>query len=367
MKGSSLPIRNLKKGKRPWLLDLRYIGGTRLTFETEDEAKAERKKKLKEFQESGRESLALTSDDRLDFVRARKELSKYDTTIEAAVAFYKSQHGISEPIPLSKAIKRIIKTKEDARKNSEYIRQLRMTLEGLAEFVNDPLVSHVTREQIETYLFRPNWKAATIRGQRINIRTFFKFALSHHWISNDPSEHIEGIDLPDTPPGILTVQECEALLAACRSVEPELTTFFSIGLFCGLRSEGELQKIRAEDIDLERGFVNVRAEITKSRKRRLVELSENCKAWLDLGIHPPIKTQHRFEKVKKEASRILGTEFVWPRNAMRHSFASYHLAFHQSAEKTALQLGHHSTDMLFRHYRALVTKEDAEKFWNIKP
>jgi hypothetical protein len=367
MKGSKAPIRNIQKGKRPWLLDLRYIGGKRQTFETEADAKAERKKKLKEVETHGREALALTADERIDFVRARKELERHGATIQKAVEFYKSHHGISEAVPVSVAVERILKSKRESGKDSEYIRQLKMTLDGLRIFTQDPLVSQVTRQQIEAFLFRPNWKPATIRGQRINIKTFFRFALSHHWIASDPSAHIERIQLTDSPPGILLVEEGAALLRACQLIEPEMTTFFALGMFCGLRSEGELEWIRKDNIDLERGFVEVPAAITKSRQRRIVDLSENCKAWLKLGIHPTVKIQYRFDRVRRKAGEILERKFEWPRNAMRHSFASYHLAMHQSAEKTALQMGHHSTDMLFRHYRELVTPQDAKKFWSIMP
>lgn len=51
----------------------------------------------------------------------------------------------------------------------------------------------------------------------------------------------------------------------------------------------------------------------------------------------------------------------WPHDAMRHSYASYHLAMHGSADKTSTELGHRSTEMLFRHYREPVTKHDAEQ------
>ena len=52
---------------------------------------------------------------------------------------------------------------------------------------------------------------------------------------------------------------------------------------------------------------------------------------------------------------------------MRHTFASYHLAMFRSAEKTALELGHRDTTMLFSHYRELVQIADAEEYWSIKP
>ena len=57
----------------------------------------------------------------------------------------------------------------------------------------------------------------------------------------------------------------------------------------------------------------------------------------------------------------------WPNNALRHSFASYHLALHQNAATTALQLGHTDSRLLFEHYRELVHPEDAKAFWEITP
>ena len=45
---------------------------------------------------------------------------------------------------------------------------------------------------------------------------------------------------------------------------------------------------------------------------------------------------------------------------------AYHLAEHQSAEKTALEMGHRDTKMLFEHYRELVTKEAAKRYWKIR-
>jgi integrase len=58
---------------------------------------------------------------------------------------------------------------------------------------------------------------------------------------------------------------------------------------------------------------------------------------------------------------------AWPHNGLRHSFGSYHLAFYGDAVKTAQQMGHRSADVVHNHYKALVLKVEAEKFWNLKP
>jgi len=109
-------------------------------------------------------------------------------------------------------------------------------------------------------------------------------------------------------------------------------------------------------------YIEITAAKSKTRKRRLVTLSENLKEWLSLdGDFPPTNKPKRLKRILDESG------VIWSPDIMRHSYASYHLALHQSADKTALEMGHRDTQMLFRHYRELVTKKDAIEYWNIEP
>src|SRR5207244_7130138 len=56
----------------------------------------------------------------------------------------------------------------------------------------------------------------------------------------------------------------------------------------------------------------------------------------------------------------------WPDNALRHSFASYHLAHFKDAAALALEMGHTDSGMIFNHYRQLVRPKEAERYWKIK-
>jgi integrase len=113
----------------------------------------------------------------------------------------------------------------------------------------------------------------------------------------------------------------------------------------------------------------VKAAKTKSAQRRLVTISENLASWLAPlrkiagRVRPPSITYRRKFSVALKAAEIE----QWPHNALRHSFASYHLAQHQDAAKTALELGHTESATLFRHYRELVTPEAAKALWQILP
>jgi integrase len=57
----------------------------------------------------------------------------------------------------------------------------------------------------------------------------------------------------------------------------------------------------------------------------------------------------------------------WPSNALRHSFASYHLAHFKNAAELVLDMGHTNEQMIFDHYRQLVPPADAARYWKISP
>lgn len=111
----------------------------------------------------------------------------------------------------------------------------------------------------------------------------------------------------------------------------------------------------------ERGFLEVTAEKSKTRRRRIVEIQPNLAAWLQIGGKLPLGDVNT--KVYR-LTKIL--PFAFPRNVTRHSFVSYHLAAFDNAAKTAIQSGH-SEQIMFNHYHEVVTKEAAADFWGILP
>ena len=102
-----------------------------------------------------------------------------------------------------------------------------------------------------------------------------------------------------------------------------------------------------------------------------MDISENLRAWLTplaktegpliprgltVRVREAYRATDKFEHGKIEN---------WPQDGLRHSFASYHLAKHQNAPQTSLQMGHTSPQMLFNHYRNLVLAGDADRYWSL--
>jgi integrase len=135
--------------------------------------------------------------------------------------------------------------------------------------------------------------------------------------------------------------------------------YLAIGLFAGVRPL-EIQRLQQQDITDR--YIEITAAKAKTRKRRLVSLSDNLKEWIALGGDLPLTN-----KPKRLARVLHMAGLKWKPDIMRHSFASYHLAMYRSADKTAFELGHRDSKMLFAHYRELVTQEAAESYWSIRP
>jgi len=186
-------------------------------------------------------------------------------------------------------------------------------------------------------------------------------------------------------PEILSPNEASRLInAALEHPELDLLAGVALGLFCGIRTE-EIKKLDWEAVRLDEGFVTISKDVAKKRSIRNVTLSENAKHWLSLCENRNGKItrsnffcdfSRRFKKLVGYAkfTELVATEdgekevVVWKKNAMRHSFGSYHFARHGDSIKTSNELGHKQGDgVLFAHYRALATKKQAEAYFNILP
>ena len=151
------------------------------------------------------------------------------------------------------------------------------------------------------------------------------------------------------------------------SATPEVLPYIAIGLFAGLR-RAEIERLDWSEIDFESGLIEVKAEKSKTARRRFVTLQPNLREWLlpvrkHRGNVTPRENRWKVFDQAREAAGIN----EWPDNALRHSYASYQLAHFKNAAETALQLGHHDSRVTFAHYRELVRPKEAERYWNIRP
>jgi integrase len=140
----------------------------------------------------------------------------------------------------------------------------------------------------------------------------------------------------------------------------------AIGAFAGLR-EAEIKRLAWPEIDLRRGFIEVKANKAKTARRRIIEIQPNLAEWLTpysemTGAVVPVNARKKLDLVRKTAGLRR-----WPQNGLRHSYASYRLAATHDAPRVASDLGHTSPKMLYSTYRELVLPAEAQRYWNLIP
>lgn len=358
-----MKLRPRKVGARLYYqVDLGQVDGRRIrrTFKRLSAAKKFLTVARRERARHGARAFNLSEADRMTFLRAKARLRELGTGLEDVIDFFAKRRP-RRAVTVADAIADCQAAKEAAGRRPSYLQHLKNKLKTFGVVHGDRQLASIEASDIENFLNGNGWAAATRRSLLIDLRTLFSWARKRGLVIDDPTARVEAIILDDKPPGILTVPQCRQLLKTALTQDAGLVPYLAIGLFCGVRPH-ELRQLSWKDVNLRRGHIEIAAAKAKSRRRRLVTISRNARAWLrKRGDLPAKNIVRRLERIRAAAG------IPWPHDCLRHSFASYYLAEHGSADRTAHELGHGSTAMLYAHYRALVTPAAARQFWAITP
>lgn len=250
-----------------------------------------------------------------------------------------------------------LRASQNLRKSS--YSQIRCNLKQMVSRFHTSRCDEITTTMMEDWFQVKEWKRSTIDGVIAKVGPFLNWCIRESYCIYNPLKFIILPKKDDSEPVIFTVEEVERLMIVAHQKEPLLIPYLALGIFAGVRPE-EIQRLCWEDVGEDE--IEIRSIKAKTRRRRLIEIAPNLRQWLCLGgpIAPKNK-RRKLDRLRKE------TGVIWAHDIMRHTFASYHLAKHGSADKTSVQLGHSDTQMLITHYRKLVSKDNAERFWSISP
>jgi integrase len=261
-------------------------------------------------------------------------------------------------------IQELLEAKRIDGASGRYLDDLKNRLNRFASDFNGQVVATITGTQIDDWLRGLKVGPVTRNNFRRVLIVAFNYAKGRGYCLTNPAEATAKAKEIDGPIGILTVKETSRLLNAATE---ETLPYFAIGCFAGLRPT-ELSRLDWRDVDFESGLIEVTAKNAKTARRRLVKIPPNLMEWLapyrlHTGRVSPLN-----ERKKLHAARVtakLATN--WPNDALRHSFASYHIAKFNDAAALALEMGHVGTSMIFGNYRELVKPAEAARYWEIRP
>lgn len=319
---------------------------------------------------------------------AKRRLEGLDLTPEAAVEFAAShQERARRSVSVAELVEELIESKIQSGRSRRHERDLRSKLGRLSLTFGDRSVATLEAPEIEAWLHQLRLAAGSINSYRRILNVAFRFAIKRGYRPDNPIAGIERVSPPPAEIEILTVEELDRLLTQS---DERITAAIAIAAFAGLRTaeiEGTIDHpgLKWSEIDFHEGTILVRAEVAKGRSRRHVPISDNLRAWLlafprRLGKVWPPNGRKLHEAARRaagfgltgeetEAERAQGISLrPWPKNALRHSYATYHLAQHRNAAELVLNMGHQDdAETLFNHYRGLVKPTDATRYWSLRP
>lgn len=211
------------------------------------------------------------------------------------------------------------------------------------------------------------------RKARAILCGVFSTAVRRGWCDTNPVLSVDIPHIHEQQINILTTAEITTLLQtarsyACGACLPAVGAM----LYAGIRPH-EIIRLTWQDIDLDHGYIYIMPQHSKTGGARRV------------SIHPPLhKLLEDFQPQQKTASvcpanwtkhwrqlrRTAGwgtKERPWPKDVLRHTFASYHLAYFRSYSALQWEIGHRSSTLLRTRYVNMKGVENAADFWQLPP
>lgn len=346
-------------------------GRNRRFFKDRREAETFLQSKRIEQENYGTAGTSFNERQRAEYLECSEALKTFNASIRDAVNFYLPHlRATKRTCTAAELVEELLKVKEADGASERYLSDLRSRLTQFSQSFDGKAVAEITSAQVDEWLRSLSDKetgkrlAATTRNNfRRVLIVAFNFAHERGYCTGNPAEKSAKAKVIESTIGILTVEETARLLESAAS---ELVPYVAIGAFAGLR-RAELERLDWREIDLQTALIEVTAKKAKSARRRFVRIQPNLAKWLrpymqlSGNVTPP-----NYRELLDAVREAAGIE-EWPHNALRHSFASYHLARFKDAAALALELGHTNSNLVFQHYRQLVRPKQAEEYWKLAP
>lgn len=362
-----------RSGKVSFQVDLGFIEGKRkrVNFATKIEAQTFAEQSRIARANEGLAAFALPQHVRLDAAKAHQKLAPHNVTILEAAKYYED-HVLAYKTapPIKEIVQQYLTDCKNRNLRHRTITDLEDRLNTFSDDFGDSRLSEITLDELKEWINDDEWGMRTRINYLTKLSQLYGYALRRpvKWVDTNLTELIDRPAVEETKPEIFTVEQAKGLLDNAHKFG--LLPYIALGLFAGLRS-AEMCRLDSKDIIFENKIIKIGADVAKKRAQRNVDMHPVLMAWLEpcketLKKGGPIVDASALQRHRMLLLQMIGLE-LWPANGLRHSFASYHLAQFNNSDSTAYQMGHRSTELVHRYYKALVLKSEAEKFWGILP
>ena len=314
----------------------------------------------------GRSSGLLTPGQQEQAAMAFERLAPYNVTLNSVVEDFVARHVANEKSVTFKTLFELFVASKKNR-SAAHSHGLKLTLPRFPR-LHDRLVSEIQPEEIEAEMgaMTPAVRNAFLRI----LRAVFNFGIKRRKLEMNPVAALDFAQIKKGEVVILAPGQAEALMAAAEA-QNDLLPYHALGLFAGVRPM-ELERLDWSCIDLTERHIKITGEVSKTGRRRIIDMEPNLHAWLARYIANGGQAQGEVTPTTNLRKRLrdlraAGGIGEWVQDVMRHSYASYWLAEHGDIDRLTLFLGHTNPTMLWKHYHKTATRKEAAKYWQIMP
>lgn len=303
--------------------------------------------------------------------------------IDAVDFYFKSGPGGRKAMKLDKALARYEAHHEKAASLRSYIDAQKLSINLLRSTTKNLPIARYTPRTLDAWFTTQrkcrNWGDLNTLNYVRDLKMFFRFCARQNWIAKNPLEDplfdwvkpLRKKLKASKNVVIYSLEETKKLLdAAIGYPDKDMLTWFAVCFFSGIRVD-EMRRISWECFRWTENSIALDEKVVAKRGNpQHIPLSATFEAWIRKlpkytkrsgQLTEPTNWRNRL-KAFHEAAGV-----AKKRNALRHTFASYHYVQWGDADLTRKILGQKTEEVLFAHYVKLVKKKDAAKFWALRP
>lgn len=226
------------------------------------------------------------------------------------------------------------------------------------------LLGSVTPEDIEDWIDDLGFEAnGTFNMYRKMVRMFYEFFRKQ---VKNPCDEVPARSETISAVGILTVQQTRDLFAYAAKHHRDALGRLALEAFAGLRFSSAF-RLEKSDINFEDRGILLPAHKLKTGRRHYIDgLPDNLWLWLK-ATNDGCWAMESSEWMHLKSKLFTDSKVPHPRNCLRHSFCTYHVAAHKNPGLTSTILCHRNQQKLWSNYNGIAKQAEGLAYFEIKP
>lgn len=279
---------------------------------------------------------------------------------------------LEKTVSFKKAVMAALEARRERRRRTVYdfryiTRRFIKRCPGLAK----RRVRAISAQECAQYIERAFDSPRQRQKARLILSGVFSTAVKRGWCSENPVAKVEVPRVVENPVPVLSPQEIEQITDTAEHYrDGSCAAAVGLMLYAGIRPH-EVERLTWEQVDLENRAIYIHPRHSKTGGARrvtihrpLVRILHTHRQTDTIRICPPNWPQH-WRKLRCAAGWQGARK--WPQDALRHTYASYHLSHFRSYAELQCEIGHRDASLLRTRYVDQRGVGNARAFWQALP